>query len=415
MKITYIFCILVYILFFLRNRNFRKLPSELILFMVIAAPGISISGNLINPVDLIFPVFFVYLFFVKGKKIHVSLLDGAYLFYALTGLISLLVNVLTYSSALISFLQLIRLFYIPVGLLIFKESFDFRQKQEAIVSVNVYGIWLNIISIIAFIEQGTIYDSIQSMWFNGNEIQRAGGIFGESSYLGVVSLMLFVAGVYLFRNNIKSSQKTIGAVGAVLAVVCNMISYTRITNIAMLVCFVVFVFTMRSFVKKIAVIGILFIGLLVGVASSDFLRILIFDRLGSLTELFEDFNGVSSGRLEVWNEAIERYMQGSILFGSGYKNGFFGDNNLIMSLTQMGLLGVVSYVVLFVAFFVQSWNKRSAASWMLMISLIICSMTCDVLTYYRPMCLMLILYFLLPNKGTCFTPVRTSKQTVKEL
>ncbi len=398
MKITYLLCISSYVLFCIRNRNSRNILAEFLLFSVIAAPGISIDGRLINIVDFLLPCLFVYLFFVNGKRMQLSALEGAYFLYALIALFSLLVNFGTYSSVVVALLQVIRLFYIPVGVLIFKTHCNFKDKNQAINSINVYGIWLGIITIVAFFEQGTIYDSIQSMWFNGMEVQRAAGVFGESSYLGVISLILFVSGVFSLRNSDQSSYKRNGVIGIIFSVICNILSYTRITNIALIFLLLAFILTMRSFAKKVFILSVALIVVIISAAASDFVRSFIVDRMGSVFGIFEDFNGASSGRLEVWREAYERYLQGSIFFGSGYKNGFFGDNNFIMSLTQMGILGIFSHVVLIVALCMQSWNKRGNAAWSLLFILLICSMTCDVLTYYRPMCLMMIIYYLLNAK-----------------
>lgn len=53
-------------------------------------------------------------------------------------------------------MQLLRLFYIPIGALIFNKQYKYQDKREAINSISVYGIWLGIITVIAFLEQGTI-------------------------------------------------------------------------------------------------------------------------------------------------------------------------------------------------------------------------------------------------------------------
>lgn len=399
MKVTYIFCIIIYLLFILRNRYSKNIAAEFTLFSIIAAPGIAIGGRLINVVDILFLCAFAYLFLIKKKKMSFSIFDGSYLLYATVALFSLLINFGTYSSLIVSLMQLLRLFYIPIGALIFNKQYKYQDKREAINSICVYGIWLGIITVIAFLEQGTIYDSIQTMWINGIEMRRAGGVFGESSYLGVITLVLFVAGLYLFRKSDKRAYKCNGVICCVSSCICNILSYTRITNIALILLLIIMIFTMRTLARKLAVIIVGVISILCVALVSDIFRALIVERLGSILNIFNDFNSVSSGRLGVWQDAYEHYLKGSLIFGSGYKNGFFGDNNFIMSLTQMGILGLCVHVVLMVSMVIQAWRKKSIAAFSLFLIVFICSMTCDVLTYYRPMCLLLILFALVEGKS----------------
>lgn len=74
MKVTYIFCIIIYLLFILRNRYSKNIAAEFTLFSIIAAPGIAIGGRLINVVDILFLCAFAYLFLIKKRKCHFQFL-----------------------------------------------------------------------------------------------------------------------------------------------------------------------------------------------------------------------------------------------------------------------------------------------------------------------------------------------------
>ena len=72
MKVTYIIALLIYVFFLMRFLNSRYRISELLLFSVIAAPGISIGGTLINFIDLVVPFLFLWYFLFRRNKIRFS-------------------------------------------------------------------------------------------------------------------------------------------------------------------------------------------------------------------------------------------------------------------------------------------------------------------------------------------------------
>ena len=394
MKITYLFCVLSYIFFIYRIYKSKYFVSELILFSVIVAAGIEINGILINPMDLLIPVLCIY-YLISRKRLMFSRIQSAYCVYASVCLLSIFANISTYSSVLISLFQVARVFFIPIGAALFYSESNGRDKKVIINSINEYGIWLCLISIISFLEQGTIYDSVQYVWIDGVPWHRAAGVFGESSYLGTITLILFLTGIYQARYSSSRKYRRNSVICSFGAVICNIISYTRVTNIILIVLVLVAIFSMRSVIKKMGIMTIIIGALVLGMISSQFIRMFIVERMMSIVNLFEDFNRVSSGRLSVWQTAISNYLHGSIIFGNGYKNGYFVDNNYLMSLTQMGIVGIMSHMALIIAFFVNA--RMGYRTWYLnglIFIIIISSLTCDVLTYYRPMCLLLIVFSL---------------------
>ena len=404
MKITYIVAIFIYICFIVRifNRKNYSVLIELILFSIIAAPGIQISGVLVNLFDLIVPLFLAY-YILTNKDIYFGKLEIAFLLYDIVAVLSLLINFFDYDKIFSAVLQLVRLFYIPVSAAIFYRLYRTERNGysvlEVVNSINIYAIYLGIISICAFLEQGTIYDSKQLLWIGSITMSRAGGIFGESSTLGFIFVLLFIVAVFTLRNFEQINVKIYAQISIVLSIICNIISYTRITILSFAICIIAFLISTKINAKKCIIFSLILFALLLIYFTNSFLFSFVNDRVLSIFGLFSNFNNATSGRLDTWTGAFERYLNSSILFGGGYKNNFFGDNNLVMSLTTMGVFGLLAFIYLIVILIKKSISSKSLYLILIMLSIIITSLSCDVLTYYRPMSLVLVLsIFISQNK-----------------
>lgn len=390
MKITYLFAILSYILFFVRVRSSKSFVIELILFLTIVAPGIQVSGVLINPIDLVSPILLIFLLCAKTKKFRLLEFDKLYLLFILSIIISVVCNLSSYQNLFVPLLQIFRLCEVPIIVSAYRSFYRVENKIEAINSVNVYGFWLCLISIVSFFEQGTIYNAGQIITSGPlSGFSRAGGVFGEASYFGFITVILFITGVYAL-----GFSDTMHKVNAILviacSIVCNVLSYTRISNISLLIALLVVIIRKINFKKLILLCGALVVIAFV-ISRNEFLRSFVFERMLKTFDMSNGFDVASSGRLTVWRTAFSKFLEsGNLLFGIGYKN-VLADNMLLMSLTQAGILGLISFLLLFFALCVRVVQNTGYVCQLLVVNIALMSITCDVFTYSRPLALVFIL------------------------
>lgn len=394
MKLTYILAVAVYIFFFIRNKNSKSFITELMLFLVIAAPGLQISGVLVNPIDIVSPVIFIWVLFFRSSKIQFTRTEKAYLLFLIIIAISVLLNFNAYQSIFVPLLQVFRLFEVLFVVTIFKKCYNGISSAEILNSVNVYGIVLCLISCVSFFEQDTIYNAGQIITSGPlNGYARAGGVFGEASYFGFMTVILFLTGVYALKNS-KISYKINAVIVITLSIICNVLSYTRISNISLIIA-LIFVLLRRITLKKLCFIAGACVVFLIVVTQSKFLYSFIFERMLKTLDFSNGFNTISSGRLDVWQAALNKFFESNrFFFGIGYKNNTLADNMFLMSLTQMGICGLLSFLIVLVTMGSQVIKKRESFCVLLFFNVVLMSITCDVFTYSRPLSLMFILFLI---------------------
>ena len=117
----------------------------------------------------------------------------------------------------------------------------------------------------------------------------------------------------------------------------------------------------------------------------------------------------SSGRFEVWKEGYTFYSESNrLLFGVGYKADlFFTDNCYLFTLTSTGIFGLICFLWFLFALLTRCIQGNNRFIYfILFIGFVIVSLTCDVITYYRGMILMLsILVFM--NKEKINIPIKS--------
>ena len=391
MKVTYIIALLIYVFFLMRFLNSRYRISELLLFSVIAAPGISIGGTLINFIDLVVPFLFLWYFLFRRNKIRFSSVEICFAIFAYLCFLSIVFNLYNMVSLSRSLLQAFRI-VIVVMLFLLSKPICTQSPERLNHTINIYGLVSCFFAFVIFIEQGTIYDSPELLWIGDITLHRMGGVFGEAATMGFMSIIFTVSALGNLHSREKSYRYTAIAL-VIMSIFCNIFSYTRISNVALLLVLIIVFLRRVTLQKVIILVSVGIIGLFC-IATIPILQNFFFDRMMSLLQIGggRTFNDVSSGRADVWGNAWNIYVNSNHwLFGVGYKNGLITDNAFLMCLTQLGIFGFIVGCGFFFSLFVNWRRVRDYRLILLALALVVVSLSSDVLTYYRPLSLMFIL------------------------
>lgn len=324
-----------------------------LLFIIIAGPGIYLGENLITPTDLFIPILFIA---TLRRQFKVLPVQKYLLFYIITIIISLYIgyifeNGIDFSSVLkgIRFSYVV---FIPSIIHKYLKRGDYNENQVLRFTM-LSGIASGLVGIILFISQSTLYQAPEKFIFLGNYIYRAGGVFAEANYFGfAMSVLCMIAIECVFHRRFIS-------ISLILVAVCGFGIVISDSRSALLSIAVALIFRYWNFTKmrNIKITIALIIGLCIAYMSIPTFKDYIDGRIFAIFISYidnGDINSVSSGRLNVWLESIDNYINGNILeilFGTGYKSetlNIFSDNSYISTLVTMGIFGTIAFIVLWV-------------------------------------------------------------------
>lgn len=400
----------LYVLLFISlwiNKRKEYFFINILILSFICIPGIKINGVLINFIDILMPIVFIYNMLLKkisrDKLTDIFIL---YLFIVFTSMILLFVETKYIDISVI--LKFIRIVYIILSYVLIKNVNIKNQIniQKILKCILIGGIISSVLGIIFFINQNTIYNPSQTMYFYGKVYFRAGGVFKEASTFGCfMSFNIILSLIFIYNDKIYVN-KYLCYINIVLSLIGLLISYTRISMISLII--VVFIFCIKKWKIIMRNIAGIIIGLIIITSmlnNNSYYKYFYESRIQPLFTINKtNVNKISTGRLDIWSENINEFLKSDykIVFGSGYKssvdnqnkiNSDIVDNNFISALTQTGIIGLVLFLALNITIFYSLFKKSPYkknymsifldASKYLWLVIFIHMFTCDAFTYYR--------------------------------
>lgn len=385
--------------------------DKLLLISIIILPGFYLGDNYISFTDFVIPLVFIMclienkkLFKLKGENrilgIYI-LICGISIFFAMIRLSDLCLN---------GWMKFLRLFYLLLVIHITnvmnrKSKNKENNVYELLNVIMKYGIVSGIITIYLFVTQSMLFKPTQQMVFAGRVIYRASGVFGDCQTAGLMMALVFmISFVTLFLTK-RRKDIVVPLISMIISFAVIVLSDTRAAL------FGVFIGVITYFVKTgllkartllLALVGIVL--LCVVYINNSYVNRVVNERI--LPLIIAVFSGdkssvalLSANRFDIWNSSLKEFWEFdiiSMLFGTGYKvEATTTDNNFVFALINTGIVGLIIFITYWISVFKNHAIKKTAFSIykipvlaMLLLSLL----TCDMITLYRPMYL-LVLFF----------------------
>lgn len=387
---------LLYFIYWLLIVKKENKLINLILFINILSPGFFINNTLFNLSDILIPI--IYILFLFKTKFYIVNKKMPLLITFILLLFSIILSFLSSASTqslsitmLFRGLRFLELFFSIImiyNLTISKKNFNYIFKL-----LFNYSFLLMILCFCLFFYQDSYFSSIQSMWIGNIQLKRAAGIYKESSSFGYSCVLVSILSIYSLKINYR---KGLSFSLLILSVLNNILSYTRITNIALLLILIIWFFQKITKTKIIILLTTIIVLLLLAY-SNPIIQSFFVDRLLGLFN--NSLESSSSGRFTVWSNTITVYINSNkFLFGLGYKyDGVLCDNGFLFALTNLGIFGLITYILFIIDISVIFINKKNYIVLYLFITMIVMSLTCDVLTYTRGLFILFIILVISTN------------------
>lgn len=334
-----------------------------LIFCIVTGPGIYIGTNLITPTDIAIPLLS---FFICKKKMIVYKIQKRMIVYVFSIAISLMIGIVFDNGIGVgSFLKAIRVFYVMLIPSIVGKCLDRYQISEEtmIKETLVLGSISGIIGIMLFYAQSTIYQAPEMFIFFGKYIHRAGGVFAEANYFGIMMAILIAVA---FECIVKKFQIFLSIITICVCGLGLVFSDSRTALLSL----IIVVLTKFSNIKKKENFFALFKGLSIAwllYLFVPYVNAFINNRIISAFIGYKngvDINSISSGRIDNWVSSIKSFGNNSILeiiFGTGYKSettNVLMDNSYVSTVMTLGLFGVVAFLILW-GYLIECFGKES--------------------------------------------------------
>lgn len=379
-----------------------------------AIPGVFIGGIYISPTDIAIPLLYVITVidcphngrvYIKNEYIPL------YLYCLLCACSVLLASVYNNVIYLEAFFKVFRLVECLMVIRIIAKARRRYPNECATYTffdfVIIMGMIAGCVGIYLFLTQSLLFNPTQLMSFNGHVMRRAEGYFGDAQ---TFSLMMAIVFIIALSNVFYKRELLLSCISLIISFIAIVFSDTRAAFFA--VVFAIFAFVIFKCKEKTHSVRIV-VSILLGLVllsivynMSAYVNRFINERvLKTIIALFSgsanEIAAVSSHRLELWTEAINRFYGRSIfvnVFGSGYKvkASDVADNQFIYSLITTGVLGFVVLVYQWIVILSKTRRIKSGeyihSIRMLVIAIVFVFMLfADSLTLYRPMYLFFII------------------------
>lgn len=416
--ISYICIYLIYSIFI--RCEFKKYQlMNIVLVLLIAAPGISLKGTLINYIDIISGIIFIYLIFTinKNKKLKVNL-DMYLVMYGIIILLSIIGSFFMgnneYFTTIFKSYRFIEIIIIYIFTL---RYYNLNWIESTTKIVLISGIIGSSIGIINFFLRVPM-QSEQYILINHELIYRAGGVYQEAnSFANMMTFnIIFALIILLEKARIRKNIKILSIINIASSLVGLIVSFCRGPIVAILVTLIIMAIyyiknnNLKLF-KLLLIIAICCMFIInLNEEIAKLVEIFLNDRVLPLLSINgENINSISSGRIGIWSSLIENFFSLNwivILLGTGYKAstihlgfGNLSDNNYLGALVQTGILGFVVFIVLNYKIitnmikyktnniYIKIYKDTVIFIW---ISNMIQMLTGDVITFYRNISLVFI-------------------------
>lgn len=398
-----------------------KFIDKLLLISIIILPGFYLGDNYISFTDFVIPLVFIKclienkkLFKLKGENkilgIYI-LICGISIFFAMIRLSDLCLN---------GWIKFLRLFYLLLVIYITnvmnRKSKDKEKNVYELLNVIMKcGIVSGIITIYLYVTQSMLFKPTQQMVFAGRVIYRASGVYGDCQTAGLMMALVFmISFVTLFLPK-RRKDRVVPLISMIISFVAIMLSDTRAAL------FGVFIGVITYFVKTgllkarnllLALLGIVL--LCVVYINNPYANRVVNERI--LPLIIAVFSGnkssialLSANRFDIWNINLKEFWEFdiiSMLFGTGYKveaTTTTTDNNFVFALINTGIVGLIIFITYWISVFKNHAIKKTAFSIYkipVLAMLLLFLLTCDMITLYRPMYLLIIMFSVFSYQDT---------------
>ena len=299
--------------------------------------------------------------------------------------------------------------------------------SEIIRFILICGIITGVIGIILFVTQSNYLRPPQTMEIGKIIYFRAGGIFQEpTNFANMMCACVIISMMTLVSKKFNLNKYCI--VSLIISLICIVISYSRISFIAISLCTFMIIFS-SSVNKRKIFIFIMSLGLVFFVFKDNkFVQEFFYTRIYSVITLSENnINEVSSGRISIWKNNLYKFTSeiNILLIGTGYKVSYeksevmdMSDNNFISILTQTGIIGFFTFVIMNLSVIVSLIRYKTEIEECevfrkIIILIFICNVvhmiTVDMITFYRNMSLFFMLLGIYKNKYEAYFVEKQNK------
>ena len=367
--------------------------------------------------------------FSKNKFQIKGLLPVGFLRYVIAAIISVIS--FSFQASLFEvtiMLRVVRLFEMALPIILASQMIDSFEKDFPIIPFLVGSAVAAVIGVYMYTSGISLRDS-QSFASGGELIFRAGGTHGDSGSFGTlmgISSLISIWVLIYFKNPLDKLKTRRFKIIALVSVACTLLGLVATLSrggffllaIGVIVLLVPLLKRPQKFIKVIAVAFILFLAALpiIETFSDDSLLTIGYEfflkRITGMTELADNANRVSGGRVAFWQMGWDLYSGNPLAwpFGLGYKSlgryyDIEPDNNFNQSLFEMGIFGAISLLVILASIFLVALRCLKTDSqygiliMALWFSILSNMLSADVLTYWHNVPAIFIFLIIITQNG----------------
>lgn len=374
----------------------------ILIFCIIAGPGMYLSGNLITPTDILLPVMFL---FNINRKLKVHKIQKYIGLYIIAIILSLMVGVIFNNGiGFSSWLKAIRFSYvlmIPIIVVRYLDVDDYKE-DKILLCILLSGLISGLIAIVLFLTNSDMYEAPEMFIFFGRYIHRAGGVFAEANYFGVMMTIIIISAVECI------TRKKYLVISIFVVLICGSGLIFSDSRSALLSLILALIFRFAN-LKKNKNIKFLFGILVVSVICYFYIPIFNSFINNRILSMFTDYrngvnvNSISSGRINNWRSILLNNKNNNvieILFGTGYKSQNLNaivDNSYLSTMVTLGIFGFYSFARLwfYLLRFVSKFSKKYVLPCILksiVVVFIITMIFLDTMTMVRCIYLLVLIY-----------------------
>lgn len=380
---------------------------KILLVLIICIPGFYINGELINFIDIFLPI--IMLSEVRRLRLNIkkNVINLSLICYIALCLLSIYIACIMsgtiYISALLKWFRLF-LTLIVIRIVRTEERKNACNDEKFFHLLLSAGIFSALLGVVLFLTQSSIYQTSQTMLFEGKKLYRAGGIFLDA---GTFSLMMVMIFAVAFEMILKRKLLKTAYCALIISSIAIIVSDNRTAILTILVLGVVRLFDVSKInYRKMVLILLLVSVIVIAYMGNAYVRRLVDERLlpviiAIISGNSDIINTVSSQRTILWKNRLSSIVHNgieTILFGTGYKIGMeaISDNSFISCLATTGVFSFLALMVLWmsIGFKIKKIEKNNMfriIAFDYSIIYFIYMFTSDAMTMIRP----LYLYFLI--------------------
>lgn len=328
---------------FIKCKINKQYLMNLILVLIVFAPSINVNGTLINYIDIISPIIFLYLLFSIKKENNIKVnLDMYLIIYGMIIVISIIISFFMGNNEYFNTIfRSYRFIEIIIIYLFALKYYNLNWLESTIKVVLVSGIISALIGFINFILRVPM-QSEQYILFNHELIYRAGGVYQEANSFANMMLFNIIFSLIILIQKVRVCRKIrlISIINLGISLMSLVVSFSRGPIVAILFTIIIIMIcyiknnNLKLFKLLLFILTISLITISLNEEISKLVNVFFNDRILPLLSINkQNINGISSGRISIWLNLIKNFLRLNlimILFGTGYKAStiHLGFNNL---------------------------------------------------------------------------------------